>query len=426
MEPGNNPENKTDYSGKDSSVIRLARSASEAGDEKSAVNLLKQGVVSNPNKPELYLELSRIYAKNGDRKNEIRTLEKGVKLNPKEGVLVHRLGNAYLKAEQPEKAMVIFEDALKHFPQNGEIESSRGVALDMLGQRDKARQAYINAIAYSPGNVAAQNNLAISYLFSGENDQALEILEKLYKSGNSTRQSRQNLAFAYVIIGQEDKARRILLEDFSENEARDNIAFYKSVSIGQIASAVDVKNGQSPSGAEMPPPVSSNALISPVISKGSGDIDLSGGAIDESKLEPLLALGDLKEFEKMAGINAGVNKAKRDGSNLVAPEPSGDMLTQVLQDGGTGVEEGGVPDANGEDIGRGWFIELGSYSAKSVAERRLAYLAPKLASVNQVGRVVEHQRKSSILLGPYENFQEFSKVCSELKRDNINCNIIKR
>ncbi|MBY0407471.1 MAG: hypothetical protein K2Q01_07245, partial [Rickettsiales bacterium] len=87
---------------------------------------------------------------------------------------------------------------------------------------------YQQGLTFSPDSIALRNNLAMSLILYGEPKKAIPLLESLHEQNTANQTVRQNLALAYGLSGDSKKALELNLKDLPEQEAEENLRFYRT------------------------------------------------------------------------------------------------------------------------------------------------------------------------------------------------------
>ncbi len=213
---------------KELQLIRQGRSVEKGGDLRGAEDLYKQAIAQSNGSIEAHLALSRLYLENNELQFAEETLADAKRIKPLDSEVNLRLGKIRIGQGRPQEAIALFEEGLKDKPRQPDLLNARGVALDMLGRHEEAQSTYRSALQLDEKvTPLVKNNLAMSYIMAGSYERAIELLEAV-EGMEGAPVMRQNLALAYGLKGDMEKAREWAGRDLSDEQIKQNIAFYQN------------------------------------------------------------------------------------------------------------------------------------------------------------------------------------------------------
>lgn len=146
--------------------------------------------------------------------------------------ILRKQGNALVQKGDIREAIAVYDKLLEIDPQNPLVYNGKAVAFDYSGNHLAAQDIYKAGLAFDPDSLIIKNNLAMSLILNHQLDQAIILLESIahVKDPNVSALNiiRHNLALAYGVSGDQQKANKLNLHDLTEEQARENIEFYKN------------------------------------------------------------------------------------------------------------------------------------------------------------------------------------------------------
>ena len=176
-----------------------------------AIDLLLDGIVIFPNKPELHNTLGIAYGETGQFQKAIDQYKEALRINPvfmpaKKNLALsyNNQGVKYSGASQWDKAVEAYNQALKLMPDMAEPKKNissaywnRAVELSRAGRDMEAVAAYRQVLTRDPRNKEAYNNLGAIYFRVGNYESAIAQFRSALKLDPGSRELRENLAIAY-------------------------------------------------------------------------------------------------------------------------------------------------------------------------------------------------------------------------------------
>jgi len=210
-------------------MLRMAESAVNSGDTRTALGLYQQIASDSPDDPEPWLALGQLLLSEGEPQSAADAFAAALKRDP---ALV-RGGVGYARAMmalgRPEAARAHIEPLLAAQPRDAELLNVTAVVFDLQGQHELAMQTYRRGLDVDPDSVRLRNNMALSAALAGDYETALNLLKPLAEGLESTRQARQNLALVYGLSGNLAEAERLSAVDLDADAVSNNLAFFAAM-----------------------------------------------------------------------------------------------------------------------------------------------------------------------------------------------------
>lgn len=219
-------------------AVSFARNLRMMGGAKQAVTLLKDVVMKAPDDPKVLAEYGKALTAVGRSRDALPFLSRSVLLSRNDWTAF----------------------------------SAYGVALDQTGDHSTARDSYQSALALSPNNPSVEGNLAMSYVLDGRIGDGEAILRKLVARPDATAQMRQNLAMIATLKGNKAEAEQLARQDLSPEEASNNLAVLRQLSVGNTKPASQPTPPPAPSSRPLPLPAPKS--ITPASTQGKSGFNL--------------------------------------------------------------------------------------------------------------------------------------------------------
>jgi Flp pilus assembly protein TadD len=107
--------------------------------------------------------------------------------------------------------------------------SAEAAILDQLGETDQARRLYRRALDMAPEEPSVLSNLGMSYLLEGDLRAAEQYMRSAAGQPGADSRVRQNLALVVGLQGRFDEAEEIARRELSPEQARENVAYLRSM-----------------------------------------------------------------------------------------------------------------------------------------------------------------------------------------------------
>ncbi len=182
--------------------LRIAATASAAGQTDIALSMYNAAAAASPDDPEVQTRLVALLLQTGKPDVAETTLKTALARQPSDPTLMRWLGNLRLETGNAAAALQIFDGLIARRPSDVAALNGRGVALDLLGQHEAAQQTYLTARALQPGDLQSANNLAVSLLLIEHPNQAMTVLQPFSTRSDLPPRLSNNLAIARAAAGQ--------------------------------------------------------------------------------------------------------------------------------------------------------------------------------------------------------------------------------
>jgi len=210
-------------------LLRLARTAENRGDPRTAAALYQQAHALDPSALEPLLALGNALRAQRSYAEAASAFRQAIGMVPSSAEALRGLGLCQIAVDQPDEALNNFNRVLELDTADARAWNGRGVALDMMGRHVEAQQSYRSGLATSPDDVALRNNLGLSLAISGDYEAAIAVLEPITRVGGAAARSRQNLALAYGLAGRPADAAKVGQIDLDPEQVRNNLSYYEAI-----------------------------------------------------------------------------------------------------------------------------------------------------------------------------------------------------
>ncbi len=214
-------------SGTEKLLLQQAASAKNNGETNKAIDLYRRAVALSQTSVQAQIELAALYRDENKNDKALSLLLDAAKKQPKDAEVNFALAQLFVQMQKPEEALVYFDKGLGSNSKHLDLINGKGVALDMLARHSQAQKLYYQALDLHQSDTEfVQNNLAMSYIMMGNYQKAISQLTAIDKLDQSATM-RYNLALAYGLNGQMDKAKAYAPNDFSNQEFKDDMDYYR-------------------------------------------------------------------------------------------------------------------------------------------------------------------------------------------------------
>ncbi len=163
------------------------RPSVQVGQKKSAIEVRKEQVASNPRDADAWFHLANLYDGAQMYQEEIDALKTVIALKPKEiGYAYEQLGTAYNRIGKYREAIESFLKAEKYSPKNPVLFNNLAASYGMIGKTNEQIAALKKAISLRPHYATAHYNLGIVYLKHGHRTEALKQYNELNQFDEGT------------------------------------------------------------------------------------------------------------------------------------------------------------------------------------------------------------------------------------------------
>jgi tetratricopeptide (TPR) repeat protein len=199
----------------------VAELLSRQGDFPLAIDVLKDAIAVNPNKPEPYLQLAFIYAKYLKRSDQaIEFVNRAIALDPREIDAYQRLFELLSAAGEDNRALQALERATKVQTDNASFWARLGklyaAAISKPGHNPKpvetarVNEVFKKAADYGKDDASVLKDVADFYAASQQLQQAVPIYLRLLELQPDDVNAREKLATSFVLTNQRAKAVELL------------------------------------------------------------------------------------------------------------------------------------------------------------------------------------------------------------------------
>ena len=213
---------------------KMSEALKKSGDVQSAAVIEQKLILLDQRDEAGFVDLAKTLASMGKKDEAKDVLLTGVEVVPGSDKIKIELARTYLNEFDQKPALEVLEKVKNK--ESKEYYSMMGVASDLEGDNMQAKEYYRKGLEVDAKDENLRNNLAMSYILTGEYADAIALLEDLtkdpYVEQKYKPKYRQNLALAYGLSGKNEKALKSLEKDLSPGQARENVEFYKRLSMG--------------------------------------------------------------------------------------------------------------------------------------------------------------------------------------------------
>ena len=218
-----------DQRSKYAQALRMADNVGRNGDPAAARIFYERAAALQPNELEPQVGLAQSAAVAGDFAQSTQAYRKAIAIAPERAELVYGHARGLLMLGETAQATEQFSRYIRIKPEDPRGYIGLGIAHDISGAHAAAQTAYLDGLQAAPDNMALRNNLALSLALSNEGEDAVGILRELAQEPGVGPRVRQTLALVYAISGRMDAAADLVRQSMSSTEARNTIAFLRSL-----------------------------------------------------------------------------------------------------------------------------------------------------------------------------------------------------
>ncbi len=218
-----------DHRSKYAQALRMAESVGRNGDPAAARIFYERAAALAPDELEPQVGLAESAASAGDFAQSADAYRKAMAVAPERAELAYGHARALLMMGDTMHAIEQFGRYVRNKPEDPRGYIGLGIAHDISGDHAAAQTAYLDGLQQAPESMALRNNLALSLALSQETEDAIGILSELGQEPGTAGRVRQTLALVYAISGQMDAAAGVVRQSMSAAEARNTIAFLRSL-----------------------------------------------------------------------------------------------------------------------------------------------------------------------------------------------------
>ena len=212
----------------------VAELLSRQSDFPQAIDVLKDAIAVNPNKPEPYLQLAFIYAKYLKRPDQaIDYVNRAITIDPHDIRAYQRLFELLTAAGDDKKALLALERAAKVQSDNASFWARLGklyaAAIFKPGhnptrtEMTRANELFKKAAEYGKDDAAVLKDVAEFYASSQQLQQAIPIYLRVLELQPDDLNAREKLATSFVLTNQHAKAVEILEQLIKEHPENDEL-----------------------------------------------------------------------------------------------------------------------------------------------------------------------------------------------------------
>lgn len=169
----------------------------------TAVPLLREGIMEDPNNPRLHRLLGSVLRDRGIYDQALAELQAAWRLAPEDAETAAAFGVLYDSTERHEMAEMWHRYALDLTGRRADFFNNLGFSLFLQERNTEAMVALKEALRYNPNQARAFNNLGFTYFRLGEPELAL----RTFQQAGSRAMAMANMGVAYEMAGQADAAK---------------------------------------------------------------------------------------------------------------------------------------------------------------------------------------------------------------------------
>jgi Flp pilus assembly protein TadD len=215
--------------GRYGTLLRMASSTRENGDPAAAIQLYRQAITAEQERPEAYVLMGEALIELEAYQEAVRTFEEAIRKDANSAAAHRGYGRAMVALHRPEVAIGHYETATRLAPRDIQAWNGLGVAYDLAGEHAMAEATYRRGLEIAPDSMLLRNNLGLSLALDGRHDESIALLSSVMEEPGARARNRQNLALAYGLKGDLAAAERIGRIDLGNDEVENNLAYYASI-----------------------------------------------------------------------------------------------------------------------------------------------------------------------------------------------------
>ncbi|OOZ45551.1 tetratricopeptide repeat-containing sulfotransferase family protein [Solemya velum gill symbiont] len=188
------------------SFLRTGINNFERGNLAVAEDNFKKILQINPRHPDALHLLGIVASQKGDKKESVRLIKKAIKFAPKIAMYYRNLGLILMDLGKAKDAITHFKKAISIDGKDADVYNDLGTALSSVGRIPEAIEAYKDSLKVNPGNPLALNNLGNDLFQTEKFNEAKEAYLKAIDIDPRYSEAHFNLANAYAASGQFEEA----------------------------------------------------------------------------------------------------------------------------------------------------------------------------------------------------------------------------
>jgi len=210
-------------------IFNLAGLYQKAGDNASAVKVLKQALAQGKVSPEIHFALGLSYFNRGNFSEAVASFERSVKLQPTFYRAHFDLGRALAKLSKFDEAIKVYKQALAVNPEFFAAHYEIALLLSGQQQTTAAVRHFKETVRLQPGHSDAHYQLGKIYLQQNQRDEAAAEFEKAIQSNPDHDAAYNGLARIHLLRGEKAKAEQLLAR-LNERKQNRKAAFQEKIS----------------------------------------------------------------------------------------------------------------------------------------------------------------------------------------------------
>ena len=210
-------------------IFNLAGLYQKAGDNASAVKVLKRALAQGKVSPEIHFALGLSYFNLGNFSDAVASFERSVKLQPSFYRAHFDLGRALAKLSRFDEAIKAYRQALAVNPEFFAAHYEMALLLSGQQQTAAAVRHFKETVRLQPGHSDAHYQLGKIYLQQNQRDEATTEFEKAIQSNPDHDAAYNGLARIHLLHGDKAKAEELLAR-LNERKQKRKAAFQEKIS----------------------------------------------------------------------------------------------------------------------------------------------------------------------------------------------------
>ena len=163
----------------------------------------------------------------GQEGTAVAVLQQAAMRQPNDKVITAAYGKALVRAGRFEQAVRVLEQTNSREQLDWQILSAQGAALDQMGRHADAQRVYAAALKIAPDEPRVLSNLGLSQALAGQLREAEATLRRAGTQPKADTRVRQNLALVVGLQGRFGEAEEIARKDLSPEDAAANVAYLR-------------------------------------------------------------------------------------------------------------------------------------------------------------------------------------------------------
>lgn len=210
-------------------IFNLAGLYQKAGDNASAVKVLKQALAQGKVSPETHFALGLSYFNMGNFSEAVASFERSIKLRPNFYRAHFDLGRALAKLSKFDEALEAYKQALAVNPEFFAAHYEIALLLSAQQQTTAAIRHFKATVRLQPGHSDAHYQLGKIYLQQNQRVEAAAEFEKAIQSNPDNDAAYNGLARIHLLQGEKAKAEQLLAR-LNERKQNRKAAFQEKIS----------------------------------------------------------------------------------------------------------------------------------------------------------------------------------------------------